>query len=350
VDIEGFSDSVRTNPIRLRLHQQVTRLLTGLLADLGVTKEQYATSDTGDGLVISVAAEVPAERLVDPLIPRLADRLAAFNQGKPSPERMRLRAAIHAGRVLADPEPIHGEAVIHTCRLLDSSAARACLAATERPLAVIASRVIHDDVIKHGYGRIDPDQWHPVTAQVKETRAPAWAHVPGDLVAPLRTEEVSAGKDVDDRARPIPRQLPAALAEFTGRAKELARLQEVLASVAVGGPAVAITAIDGLGGIGKSALAIESARQLAEQFPDGQLYLDLHGSTPGLDPLTPRQALSHLLRSLGAEPKEIPGEVEEAAAYYRTLTSDRRLLFLLDMPLTLPRSARCCPATQPALW
>jgi class 3 adenylate cyclase len=164
VDIEAFSDPARTNPIRLRLHQHLTRLLTDLLTQAGVTDDQYATSDTGDGLVISVAPHTSAVRLLDPLVPRLARRLAAFNRGKPPPNRMRLRVAVHAGGVLADPQPLHGDAVIHTCRLLDSPVARSCLQATQQPLVVIVSRTVYDEVVRHGYGRIVPAAWQPVTA------------------------------------------------------------------------------------------------------------------------------------------------------------------------------------------
>ncbi len=330
VDIETFSDPARTNPTRLHLHQHLTRLLPELLTQAGIPQEQYVTSDTGDGLIISIAPQVSTVRLLDPLIGRLARRLAAFNRNQPSPRRMRLRVALHAGGVLADPQPLHGEAVIHTCRLLDSPAARACLTATEQPLVVIVSQVVYDDVVKHGFGRIDPTTWHPVIAGVKETHASAWVHVPSDSEAPLRAKLITPEPERDLDRQP-PRQLPGRLAEFTGRQEELTRLHELLDAVAADSPAVVITAIDGLGGIGKSTLAVEAAWRLAERFPDGQLYLDLHGSTIGLDPLDPLQALSHLLRTLGVAPNDIPTQLEQAVAHYRTLTStssNRRLLVL----------------------
>jgi hypothetical protein len=191
---------------------------------------------------------------------------------------------------------------------------------------------VYDEVIRHGFGRIDPAAWYPVLVEVKELRALAWVHVPGDPDAPVRSQLVTATSAAgrDDLAWPTPRQprqLPGRLAEFTGRQDELARLPALLGAVR---PAVAITAIDGLGGIGKSALAVEAAWRLAERFPDGQLYLDLHGSTLGLEPLDPLHALSCLLRSLGVAPSAVPTEVEEAAALFRTLTSRRRLLVVLD--------------------
>jgi len=130
-------------------------------------------------------------------------------------------------------------------------------------------------------------------------------------------------------AVPVPRELPLRLVDFTGRQAELARLRALL-DEAEAGRAVAISAIDGLGGVGKSYLAIEAAWRLAGRFPDGQLYVDLQGSTVGLRPLTALEALGRLLRSLGADPRQLPTDLEEAAGRLRSLTAGRRLLILLD--------------------
>ncbi len=138
---------------------------------------------------------------------------------------------------------------------------------------------------------------------------------------------------------PIPRELPRLVAEFTGRADELATLLRLLQGGGSADPGtqsttvdrrVVIAVIDGMGGVGKSALATQVANQLASQFPDGQLYLNLHGATPGLTPLDPLQALGRLLRSLGLDPTQVPADVEEAAARFRSLAAQRRLLLLLD--------------------
>jgi tetratricopeptide (TPR) repeat protein/transcriptional regulator with XRE-family HTH domain len=130
-------------------------------------------------------------------------------------------------------------------------------------------------------------------------------------------------------AVPVPRELPLRLVEFTGRQAELARLRALL-DEAEAGRAVVISAIDGLGGVGKSSLAIEAGWRLAGRFPDGQLYVDLQGSTVGLGPLTTLEALGRLLRSLGADPRQLPTDLDEAAGRLRSLTAGRRLLILLD--------------------
>jgi predicted ATPase len=97
---------------------------------------------------------------------------------------------------------------------------------------------------------------------------------------------------------------------------------------------VVISAIEGMGGVGKSALAIHAAHQLADAFPDRQLYLNLHGATPGLAPLEPIAALERLLQSLGVPAGQVPAEVDAAAARWRSIASDRRLLIVLDNAAT----------------
>jgi len=130
---------------------------------------------------------------------------------------------------------------------------------------------------------------------------------------------------------PAPRELPRPAADFTGRAVELARLRELLepGGPEAGGPVV-VSAIDGMAGIGKSALAIQAGHLLAGAFPDGQLYVNLRGATPGLAPLEPLEALGRMLRSLGLDPAAIPAGVEEASARFRSLAAERRLLVMLD--------------------
>ena len=91
----------------------------------------------------------------------------------------------------------------------------------------------------------------------------------------------------------VPRQLPADVAAFTGRAHELADLDRIPDT-----NAVVITAIDGMAGIGKTALAVHIAHRLAGRYPDGQLFIDLHGYTQGMRPVDPADALDHMLRSL----------------------------------------------------
>ena len=122
-----------------------------------------------------------------------------------------------------------------------------------------------------------------------------------------------------------PRQLPPDLPAFTGRERQLRALDEQLRPP---GTAV-ISAVEGMAGVGKTALALRWAHRAAEWFPDGQLYVDLRGYAPGA-PLRPQQVLERFLRSLGVPDGRIPADPEEAAAAYRSLLAGRRVLVLLD--------------------
>jgi DNA-binding SARP family transcriptional activator len=125
-------------------------------------------------------------------------------------------------------------------------------------------------------------------------------------------------------------QLPAGTRAFTGRDRELAALTDFAGDSAPGGVAPVVCTIDGMAGIGKTCLAVHAARRLRERFPDGQLFLDLHGHTADVDPVEPGAALDYLLRSLGTLPQRIPREPGQRAAFYRDRLAGSRTLIVLD--------------------
>ncbi len=144
---------------------------------------------------------------------------------------------------------------------------------------------------------------------------------------------------VNGRSATRPRQLPADVPGFTGRAAELAELDRLLSPAegasgrpAQGGPAsdnkcpaaVVISAVSGTAGVGKTALALRWAHSNADQFPDGQLYVNLRGYDPG-PPMPATDALAGFLRALGMPGQDIPAETEERAARYRSLLAGRRI-------------------------
>jgi pentatricopeptide repeat protein len=130
-----------------------------------------------------------------------------------------------------------------------------------------------------------------------------------------------------------PRNLPAPAPHFTGRGNELAALSKLLDQVDHTGrttPAtLVISAIGGSAGVGKTALAVNWAHQVAGAFPGGQLYVNLRGYDPG-DPVSPSEALAGLLRMLGVPAHGIPAQEDERVAAYRSLLAGRRTLVLLD--------------------
>ena len=146
------------------------------------------------------------------------------------------------------------------------------------------------------------------------------------------------GQPMASGARPaVPHQLPAAVRHFAGRSRELAELTLRLDQAAADTEGtVVISAIDGMAGIGKTALAVHAAHQLAAKFPDGQLFLDLHGYTQGQAPRTAgRPALNWLLRALGVPFRE--GFRRTASRPPRSTASgspDTRTLIVLDNAAT----------------
>ncbi|GII88198.1 SARP family transcriptional regulator [Sphaerisporangium siamense] len=126
----------------------------------------------------------------------------------------------------------------------------------------------------------------------------------------------------------VPRQLRPDIPGFAGRRAELAALDRVLAGVSPS-QAGTIVSLQGTAGSGKTALAVHWAHRARDRFPDGQLYLDLHGYGRGR-PVQAAAALETLLRSLGTPPDRVPAGLEERSALYRTLLAGRRTLVLLD--------------------
>jgi DNA-binding SARP family transcriptional activator/tetratricopeptide (TPR) repeat protein len=119
--------------------------------------------------------------------------------------------------------------------------------------------------------------------------------------------------------------LPYDIPDFAGRAAELSQL-----ALPGPGPGATIWVIDGMAGIGKTALAVHAAHRLASRFPDGQIFADLQAHTPGREPVEPGTALEILLRQLGVPVERIPGSVTDRAALWRAELSDRRVLAVLD--------------------
>jgi DNA-binding SARP family transcriptional activator/tetratricopeptide (TPR) repeat protein len=145
----------------------------------------------------------------------------------------------------------------------------------------------------------------------------------------------------------IPRELPPIASMFTGRDAEHAKLRAVIQTAGNDGSDRTILAtIYGRGGVGKSALATVIARDVADRFPDGQIYIDLGGSTPGTRPRTTLEAISHALRSLGMPAADIPHTEAEAASRLRSRVSGRHVLFVLDNASEPGVIERMLPATR----
>src|SRR5215831_3629456 len=118
---------------------------------------------------------------------------------------------------------------------------------------------------------------------------------------------------------PVPRQLPLAVADFTGRAAELAALTAILDRAGAGAPGtVVISAIGGTAGVGKTALALHWAHQVAGRFSDGQLYVNLRGYDPSGTPAEPAEAMRGFLAALGVPAERIPADPGTQTGLYRS--------------------------------
>ncbi len=131
-------------------------------------------------------------------------------------------------------------------------------------------------------------------------------------------------------ARVVPRQLPAAVAHFAGRSGELATLTGLLRGRAEVGGTVVISAVSGTAGVGKTALAVYWAHQVADRFPDGQLYVNLRGFDPAGSVMDSAEAIRRFLDALGVPPERIPADLDAQAALYRSQLAGRRMLVVLD--------------------
>jgi tetratricopeptide (TPR) repeat protein/transcriptional regulator with XRE-family HTH domain len=121
--------------------------------------------------------------------------------------------------------------------------------------------------------------------------------------------------------------LPRDIASFTGRQQELGQLAEAAAGA---GGVVGIHAIGGMAGVGKTAFAVHAAHRLADRFPGGQIFLPLHGHTPGQRPVDPADALASLLLTAGVPAGQIPPGLEARMALWRDRLAGRQLLLILD--------------------
>ena len=141
---------------------------------------------------------------------------------------------------------------------------------------------------------------------------------------------------------PVPAQLPPDVAAFTGRADQLKLLDGLSPDPDAPGTAVAVCSIAGMAGVGKTALAVHWGHRVRASFPDGQLYLDLRGHSPG-PALSAREALAHMLRSFGVPP-EVLDDPDLAVGHYRSLLAGRRVLVVLDTAASADQVRPLLPA------
>lgn len=165
-------------------------------------------------------------------------------------------------------------------------------------------------------------QWQRVWRQIQQSavaREPASGAADGAAASAGTAGSEQVGRNF----------LPGDVADFTGRSEETAALLDTVGSGTLA-RVVTISALDGMAGIGKTTLAVHVAHLLSATHRGGQLFVDLHGYTPGREPLDPSVALHRLLSQLGIDPGGIPHELEDRTALWRAETAGRRAVILLD--------------------
>jgi class 3 adenylate cyclase len=159
-----------------RLHRAALRdMVLGAIDDAGVAPGQYdPPSDTGDGLRVLFQPEVGKNRLAGPMITALCARLARFNTTAPAAARMRLRFVLSAGELRRDEYDYFGNALNEACWLLDSQILRDCLDDCRADAVLMVSNTMYENVIRHGYGDIDPATYQPRTVPLKTGDVLTW--------------------------------------------------------------------------------------------------------------------------------------------------------------------------------
>ncbi|GAB7052250.1 tetratricopeptide repeat protein [Catenuloplanes indicus JCM 9534] len=168
--------------------------------------------------------------------------------------------------------------------------------------------------------------------------------------ATTRSDRLVAPRFVEGAA--VLRTLPHDITGFTNRHEQL---RQVVEDAERGGADTVIRTIDGMAGVGKTAFAIHAGHLLAPKFPDGQLFLNLNGHTPGREPVRPAEALTSLLLADGVTPQQIPNSddawaaTEARAALWRSRVAGRRLLLILDNAATFAQIEHLLPGTGGSL-
>ena len=227
-------------------------------------------------------------------------------------EHVRVRMGMHTGQASATATGLVGLDVHRAARVaaagyggqvLVSEALAALVGDGLPPGAELADLGVHR--LKDLEG---PERIFQLRAAGLQAEFPPLRTVPGGAAAATRT-------------------LPRDLASFTGRQRELAELVEAAAGAA---GVVGIHAIGGMAGVGKTALAVHAAHKLAGRFPAGQIFLPLHGHTPGQQPVDPADALASLLLTAGVAAAQIPPGLEARMALWRDRLAGQQLLLILD--------------------
>jgi tetratricopeptide (TPR) repeat protein len=171
-----------------------------------------------------------------------------------------------------------------------------------------------------------PDRWLAMTTVDRQVHAED-----SDRVYQAAGNQYIFERDTADRPPvAVMNTLRRDIATFTGRASEVAALTSAIVRASGSGEVIPVHAIEGMAGVGKTALAVHVGHRLVEHFPDGQMFIELHAHSPGRDPVDPANALAALLAADGMAPDKIPEGLDARVTAWRGRMAGRRVLLIMD--------------------
>jgi hypothetical protein len=198
IDIEGFGSPTRTDPIRAGLRHALDDLVDAALGGMSHDNPVTAQGDTGDGKWILFRSDLPKTSILQELVPALETGLRHHNQSASTAATLRLRVGVHHGEITADEGGHSGEQLNHAFRIIDNDVLRQALRTTKKHLVTAVSDSFFQDLIKPGYGSLDPDDYAPVRISVKETTTIVWINSTFDLATTARIDVPSVHPAVND--------------------------------------------------------------------------------------------------------------------------------------------------------
>ena len=257
--------------------------------------------DRGDGAVIVVPPTISTLRAVDPLVAELAARLRQYNRRASEVVRIQLRVALHVGPVGKDPEGLTGQAIISAARIVDAPVIKARLAAEQADLVFAASDYVYDHVVRNCGGQVDPAAFEHMECQVKESYVSAWVHLAGRVVRPAPSASLAPPPSLGPL--PVAAPLGKLPPEVRGRDALIGELRRALRPYPWRASRAFVIA--GMGGLGKSTIALTAARMARQR---GYRVWWVHAADTAL--LT--SGMLEVLRELAA-PESVTVPVREGA-------------------------------------
>jgi DNA-binding SARP family transcriptional activator len=267
--------------------------------------------------------DVPSQMLRDRTLPRLERLRADALEG-------RIEADLHLGR--------HREVVAELRQLIEAEPVRESLYALLMLALYRSGRPSDALTVFHDARRVLADELGvDPSPELRDLHERILVTDPGLAVAPPPN---------DAGSRPF-LSMRGDLPDFVGRQDELRRLTALIEDSPTG--TVAALAVNGMAGVGKTAFCVHAAHHLAARFPDGQIFLELHGHTPGQPPVPVSDALGSLLAAAGVDPTRIPPSVDDRARLWRTRSAELALLLLLDDAASAEQVRPLLPGTSRSL-